>query len=56
MRTVSDNTDNCKHNNRTEWPDTAIKTNNYFLSDGQNLIKDIDFGILILKPQSRGNL
>jgi choline dehydrogenase-like flavoprotein len=46
---------NTKYNNRTEWPDAAIRSSRYWISDGQNLIQDMDLGITILKPQSRGN-
>jgi choline dehydrogenase-like flavoprotein len=47
---------NTKFNNRTEWPDASIKSSSYLISDGQNLIQDMDIGIQILKPQSRGDL
>jgi hypothetical protein len=46
---------NTKYNNRNEWPDAAFKSSSYLLSNGQNLIQDMDLGIAILKPQSRGN-
>jgi choline dehydrogenase-like flavoprotein len=53
MQTASFNT---KFNNRTEWPDAAVKSSMNIISDGQNLIDNLDIGIQILKPQSRGNL
>jgi choline dehydrogenase len=46
---------NTKFNNRTEWPDASIRSSSYWISDGQNIIQDMDIGIQILKPQSRGN-
>jgi len=45
---------NTKYNNRTEWPDAAIKSTMNLLSDGENLIEDMYVGIQILRPQSRG--
>jgi choline dehydrogenase-like flavoprotein len=53
MHTASFNT---KFNNRTEWPDAAVKSSMNIISDGQNLIDNLDIGIQILKPQSRRNL
>ncbi|HEY6435975.1 MAG TPA: GMC family oxidoreductase N-terminal domain-containing protein, partial [Ignavibacteriaceae bacterium] len=47
---------NTKYNNRTEWPDAAFKSTMNIISDGQNLIQNLDIGIQILKPQCRGNL
>ena len=45
---------NTKSNNNTQWPDAAIKSSMNLLSDGKNIIQNMDVGIQILKPQSRG--
>ncbi len=47
---------NTKYNNRTEWPNAGIKSSMNIISDGQNLLQNMDIGIQIMKSQSRGNL
>jgi hypothetical protein len=47
---------NTKYNNRTEWPDAGMRSSMHIISDGQNLIQNMNLLITILKPQSRGNL